>query len=59
MIYRNSLSMEARYYGRRAISAVYYGARLVWEAITSCFGSGYWINERQWSNTDAWLNINK
>ena len=48
--------MEARYFGEKAIRAVYYGAVLVWETISSCFGSGMWINERPWSNTDAWNN---
>lgn len=48
--------MQARYYGGKAVSAVYYGAKLVWEAISSCFGSGYWINNRPWSDTDAWRN---
>lgn len=56
MITRNSLSMQARYYGSKTVSAVYYGVKLVWEAISSCFGSGYWINNRPWSNTDAWRN---
>lgn len=56
MITRNSLTMQARYYGTKTITAVYYGAKLVWEAISSCFGSGFWINNRPWSNTDAWRN---
>lgn len=56
MIIKNSLTMQARYYGTKAISAVYHGAKLVWEAISSCFGSGYWINNRPWSNTDSWRN---
>lgn len=56
MIYKSNLEMTARYYGSQAISAVYHGAKLVWEAISSCFGSGYWINDRPWSNDDAWNN---
>lgn len=56
MIIKNSLSIQARYYGTKTISAVYYGAKLVWEAITSCFGSGMWLNLRAWKNTDAWKN---
>lgn len=56
MIIKNSITMQALYYGTKAISAVYYGAKLVWEAITSCFGSGMWLNERAWKNTDAWKN---
>ena len=56
MITKNHLTMQARYYGTKTISAVYYGAKLVWEAITSCFGSGRWLNERVWKNTDGWKN---
>lgn len=56
MITKNHLTMQARYYGAKTISAVYYGAKLVWEAITSCFGSGRWLNERVWKNTDGWKN---
>lgn len=26
----------------------------LWEAINSCFGSGYWIDEKPWSDDDAW-----
>lgn len=56
MIIKNSLTIQARYYGTKTISAVYYGAKLVWEAITSCFGSGMWLNLRAWKNTDGWKN---
>ena len=38
------------------IAAVYQGARLIWQYIRSCFGRGYWINEKPWSNTDSWKN---
>lgn len=56
MIYKQNLELTARYYGTQAIAAVYHGASLVWEAISSCFGNGYWINAKPWSNTDAWRN---
>lgn len=56
MIYKDGKELAARYVGRRAVSAVYYGARLVWEAISSCFGAGYWDNDRPWSDDDAWNN---
>lgn len=48
--------MELRYLGTKAIEAVYKGAVLIWEAVSSCFGSGFWINGRPWTNTDAWSN---
>lgn len=56
MIIKQGKELSARYIGSRAISAVYHGARLVWEAVSSCFGSGMWINGRPWSNTDGWQN---
>lgn len=56
MIYKNNLELTARYYGKQAITAVYHGAKLVWEAISSCFGSGMWLNLRAWKNTDGWKN---
>lgn len=56
MIIRKGIDLTARYYGTKAITAVYHGARLIWEAINSCFGSGYWVREKAWSQTDAWRN---
>lgn len=38
------------------IASIYQGSRLVWQYIRSCFGRGYWINEKPWSNTDGWKN---
>lgn len=35
---------------------IYRGARLVWQAISSCFGSGAWLNDKPWLNTDGWKN---
>ncbi len=40
----------------KTISYVYYGSKLVWQAIRSCFGSGFWTNIKPWSNTEAWRN---
>lgn len=56
MIYKNGKEITAINYGKQAISAVYKGALLVWEAIKSCFGAGYWKNDAPWSNNDAWIN---
>ena len=33
---------------------VFHGARLVWQAIRSCFGSGVWLEDRPWLDEDAW-----
>lgn len=32
--------------------------RNVWQAIRSCFGRGFWNNQKPWSNTDGWKNGN-
>lgn len=32
------------------------GARLLWQAIRSCFGSGQWVNEKPWRNDEPWRN---
>ena len=40
----------------KTVQAIYKGARLVWEAIRSCFGKGYYINAYPWDNEDAWKN---
>nr|DAQ75209.1 MAG TPA: hypothetical protein [Crassvirales sp.] len=31
-------------------------ARLIWEGIRSCFGSGWWINDKPWVNDEGWKN---
>lgn len=42
--------------GRTALVRVYSGARLVWQRIRSCFGTGVWLNDRPWLNDDKWKN---
>ena len=44
------------YHGRTTIQAVYRGLRLIWQYIKSCFGRGYWINDKPWSDRDAWAD---
>jgi len=36
------------------VQMVFRGARLVWQAIRSCFGTGAWLEERPWLDSDAW-----
>jgi len=49
-------SVNSIYKGTRIITAVYKGARLLWQYIKSCFGRGYWINDKMWSDRDGWKN---
>ena len=43
----------------KAISYVYYGANLVWQAVRSCFGSGIWVSEKSWLGDEAWKYYSK
>lgn len=56
MIYKNGKEITTLSFGTKAIQAVYCGARLVWQAISSCFGGGRWLNGNLWSNADGWRN---
>jgi hypothetical protein len=56
MIYRNGNELQARYYGKKAILYIYKGAKIVWQAVSSCFGAGYWINSYPWKNDNPWKN---
>ena len=42
--------------GTRVVTAIYVGARLVWSAISSCFGSGWLINDKPWRDNEGWKN---
>lgn len=56
MIFHNKARISARFYASHAVSTVYHAGRIAWEAIKSCFGKGYWINDKPWNNADAWNN---
>ena len=38
------------------VQEVYKGAKLVWTAVRSCFGAGFWLNDKPWLNEEAWKN---
>ena len=40
--------------GNGVVAAIDLGAKLVWTAITSCFGSGWWIDDAPWRDDEAW-----
>lgn len=54
MIKYGLFDVVARNFGSKAISEVRKGARLMWQAIRSCFGAGYWRGDKPWIGTDAW-----
>ena len=56
MIIKNQNEIKERYWGIKPIAYVYLGIKLIWSAVSSCFGSGMWLNYKPWSNDDAWRN---
>lgn len=44
------------YKGKRHLASIYQGAKLIWQYVRSCFGRGYWINDKAWSNDNGWAN---
>ena len=40
----------------KEVIELYRGKHLVYQIIRSCFGSGYWINNAPFVNTDVWRN---
>ena len=56
MIIINGKQITAIHAGGKAVQMVYKGARLVWQAVTSCCGAGWWRNDHVWKNDDCWKN---
>lgn len=54
MISIGGKEITAVYVGSRVVTAVYAGALMVWTAVSSCFGAGYWQRIKRWSRTDGW-----
>ena len=40
--------------GSVPLEALYKGGKKIWEAVSSCFGSGVWREDKPWKDTDAW-----
>lgn len=57
MIYRGENEVTDIRVGGKAITFVRKGVKLVWESIRSCFGKGFWINDKPWNNNDGWKNF--
>ena len=56
MIIKNGKELDSRYYNNKKVSAIYKGTKLVWSAVSSCFGAGVWINKYPWKNQDVYRN---
>lgn len=56
MRYYNNKEITIKYLGNKAIAYTYLGLQLIWQAIRSCFGSGWWKNKKSWINKNKWKN---
>lgn len=54
MIYKGRKEISGFFIGRRVITAIYKGKELIWQAVKSCFGAGYWIEDKPWYGDEAW-----
>lgn len=43
-------------FGKSAVNLIYYGAKVVWQTIRSCFGTGTWYGDKPWVSEDKWKN---
>lgn len=59
MIIRNGKEVTAIYIGTKAISAIYQGSVLIWQAVRSCFGSGRWVGKKPWIGKEKWKYKNQ
>jgi hypothetical protein len=55
-LYYKDKEITSIYHKGREISALYNRTTLIWEAVRSCFGKGFWKNELSWRNDDGWKN---
>lgn len=55
-IFKKDRVITSLSFGDIAFTAVYKGTKLIWEAIRSCFGKGFWINSYPWGDKDSWQN---
>lgn len=56
MITRGNKEIAVIYHGKKVIAEIRRGAILVWQAVRSCFGKGYWVDDKPYENEDGWKN---
>lgn len=56
MITLNNKEISAIEYAGKKIAFVYRCGKLVWQAIRSCFGAGFWSNDKPWDNNEGYKN---
>ena len=54
MIQRGNIKPALLMVGGVALALLNKGATRIWEAVSSCFGSGFWRSEKPWKDSDGW-----
>lgn len=56
MIYKNKHELSSEILNFVRTTAIYKGTVIVWQAIRSCFGAGFWAPEKSWLGEETWKN---
>ena len=56
MIFLDEKEISVIEYNDRVLSFIYRKGILVWQAIRSCFGAGFWVNSNPWFNNEPYKN---
>ena len=57
MINIGNRELNAVYIGNIPIISIYIGNELIWPtALSSCFASGYWVDEYPWTDDFQWTD---
>lgn len=38
----------------KVVTLIIQGGKILYQGIRSCFGAGYWKNDKPWLNDDGW-----
>lgn len=55
IIWNNKEPVSIWWQGKKIIQ-IRIANKEVWNEIMSCFGGGFWVNEKPWLTTEAWKN---
>lgn len=47
---------HAIYVGKYVVTYIMRGITVLWQNIKSCFGAGFWNNNKPWDNIEGWKN---
>lgn len=54
MLWNGEEKVSLLRFGHEAVSVLWLGGVKIWEAVSSCFGSGFWRTNYPWKCRDAW-----